>query len=55
MCMTCPATTPAAAGGADLVMVAHLLGHTRLESIRGYTKPNAGDAAKALDLLPVDH
>jgi site-specific recombinase XerD len=42
-------------GGADLITVANLLGHTRLESIRGYIALTAGDPAKALDLLPVDH
>jgi site-specific recombinase XerD len=35
------------------VIVADLLGHARLETTRGYTKPTAEDHAKVLDLLPV--
>jgi integrase len=34
--------------GADLVLVAELMGHARLETTRAYTRPTA------LDLLPVD-
>jgi site-specific recombinase XerD len=41
-------------GGTDLVTVADLLGHARLETTRVYTKPTTEDRAKALDLLPVD-
>jgi site-specific recombinase XerD len=41
-------------GGTDLVLVAELLGHARLETTRGYTRPTAADRLKALDLLPVD-
>ena len=39
-------------GGADLVLVADLLGHARLDSTRSYAAPTAHDRVKALDLLP---
>jgi len=41
-------------GGTDLVIVADLLGHGRLETTRGYTLPSAEDRTRALDLLLVD-
>lgn len=41
-------------GGTDLVTVAQILGHARLETVRTYTKPTEEDHLKALELLPVD-
>jgi integrase/recombinase XerC len=41
-------------GGTDLVTVADLLGHARLETTRAYTQPTTENRAKALELLPVD-
>ncbi len=39
-------------GGADLVVVAALLGNARLDTTRGYARPTAADRGKAVDLLP---
>jgi len=36
------------------VIVAELLGHARLETTRGYTRPNVEDRARALELLAAD-
>src|ERR1039458_4852367 len=35
-------------GGTDLVIVAEFLGHARLETTRGYTRPSAEDRTRAL-------
>jgi hypothetical protein len=41
-------------GGTALVTVADMLGHARLDTVRLYTRPNAADRERALNLLPHD-
>ncbi|MGH9075697.1 MAG: tyrosine-type recombinase/integrase, partial [Acidimicrobiales bacterium] len=41
--------------GTDLVMVAELAGHRRLETTRRYTRPSAADEAAAVEDLAVDY
>jgi site-specific recombinase XerD len=41
-------------GGTDLVTVADMLGHARLDTVRLYTHPTAADRERALNLLPHD-
>ena len=41
-------------GGTDLVTVADMLGHARLDTVRTYTHPTDADLTKALTLLPQD-
>jgi site-specific recombinase XerD len=40
--------------GTDLVLVAELMGHARLESTRRYTRPTAADRENAVNNLPTD-
>ncbi len=41
-------------GGHDLVLVAELMGHRRLETTRGYSLPSAADRERAINSLPTD-
>jgi integrase/recombinase XerD len=41
-------------GGHDLVLVAELMGHRRLETTRGYALPTAADRERAINSLPLD-
>jgi len=57
MAAACPAiaaNTTLIRGGTDLVAVADMLGHARLDTVRLYTHPSAAGLAKALTLLPYD-
>ncbi len=41
-------------GGQDLVLVAEMTGHARLETVRRYSLPTQQDLEKAVESLPVD-
>jgi len=41
-------------GGTDLVTVADMLGHVRLDTVRLYTHSTVADRERALTLLPYD-
>jgi len=41
-------------GVPGLVVVADLLGHARLDTVRACTSPTEDDRAKTLNLLPAD-
>ena len=41
-------------GGTDLVTLAGMLGHARLDTVRPCTHPSAADRERALNLLPYD-
>ncbi len=41
--------------GHDLVLVAELMGHARIETTRGYALPTDQDRQRAIDTLPTDH
>lgn len=40
--------------GTDVVLVAELMGHRRLDTTRRYALPSAADRQRAIDTLPVD-
>jgi site-specific recombinase XerD len=40
--------------GHDLVLVAELMGHQRLETLRGYSRPSRTDRERAIDSSPTD-
>ena len=40
--------------GHDLVLVAELMGHRRLETTRSYTRPGHADRERAIASLPTD-
>ena len=45
---------PRQVDGHDLVTVADMLGHARLDTVRLYTHPTVADRERALNLLPHD-
>ena len=47
-------TTNLVHSGEDIVLVAELTGHARLETVRGYSLPSERDKEKAIVALPTD-
>ncbi|HZG65887.1 MAG TPA: tyrosine-type recombinase/integrase [Herpetosiphonaceae bacterium] len=47
-------TTNLIRAGQDLVLVAELTGHARLETVRRYSLPTERDKQRAVDMLPTD-
>ena len=47
-------TTNLIRAGQDLVLVAELTGHARLETVRRYSLPSERDKEKAIAALPTD-
>lgn len=48
-------TTNLIRSGQDIVLVAELTGHARLETVRRYSLPSEKDKEKAVEMLPTDH
>ncbi len=48
-------TTNLIRAGEDIVLVAELTGHARLETVRRYSLPSEKDKERAVGALPVDH
>jgi hypothetical protein len=46
---------PPVRAGYDLIMIADLLGHARVETVRVYTLPADADVQAALDAVTVDY
>ncbi|MGS2648344.1 tyrosine-type recombinase/integrase [Streptosporangium sp. LJ11] len=47
--------TQLVSAGKDLILVAELMGHERLDTTRQYTLPTSADRAAALEALITDH
>ena len=49
-----PCVTNRVRGGNDIVLVAELAGHSRLETARRYSLPSAADRQAAMDRLEIE-